>query len=126
MKTFLRSFSSFSTNDIGNAKNFYEKTLGLDLKQGEMGNLKLQPVGSGVVMIYPKGRDHAPASFTVLNFIVSDIEEAVKEMTGKGVIFEQYGAPIKTDAAGICRNGEGPAIAWFKDPAGNILSLIEG
>ena len=90
-----------------------------------MGLLELSPEGGNRVIIYPKP-NHVPATFTVLNFPVKNIDEAVDELIKKGITFEQYDGPIKTDEKGICRSGgKGPNIAWFKDPAGNILSLIE-
>ena len=115
-------FSGFSVDDIEKAKSFYEKTLGMKVKQDHMGHLELHIEGSNSVLVYPKP-NHSPASFTVLNFPVEDIDKAVDELRKRGVDFEQYGEPIKTDEKGICR-GE-PNIAWFKDPAGNILSVLE-
>lgn len=121
-----KTFSSFSVNDTGEAKRFYSEILGLDIEEDlEMGGLLILKMASGnSVMIYPKP-NHEPATFTVLNFLVPDIEKAVDELTSKGVRFEKYEEEnIKTDKKGISRN-EGPLIAWFKDPAGNILSIIE-
>jgi predicted enzyme related to lactoylglutathione lyase len=116
-------FSSFSVDDTQKAKEFYGTTLGLKVKDDEMGTLALK-AGDTTVMIYPKP-DHEPASFTVLNFPVDDVEETVAELNGKGIKFEHYDMPdLKTDEKGINR-GEGPVIAWFKDPAGNILSVLE-
>ncbi|HEY8108687.1 MAG TPA: VOC family protein [Patescibacteria group bacterium] len=120
------AFSSFSTDDIKQAEEFYGKTLGLDASMNkEMGILQVKLAGGGQVMIYPKD-DHAPATFTVLNFPVDDIEQAVDALSGKGVTFEQYGKEyIKTDEKGIAGEpGKGPRMAWFKDPAGNILSVL--
>ena len=114
-------FSSFSVNDVGKAKEFYGKTLGIPAKE-DMG-LELQLAGGIHVFLYPKP-DHQPATFTVLNFLVEDIDQAVDEMIGKGITFEQYSGQLQTDEKGICRDGS-PVIAWFKDPAGNILSVIE-
>jgi len=116
-------FSSYSVNDIEKAKAFYSDTLGLEADKSDMGTLELTIGNDAKVMLYPKP-NHEPATFTVLNLVVNDIEKAVDELNGKGVIFEQYGGDIKTDAKGIMR-GNGPLIAWFKDPAGNILSVIE-
>jgi catechol 2,3-dioxygenase-like lactoylglutathione lyase family enzyme len=117
-----KSFSSFSVNDLEKAKEFYGQTLGLDVSESEEG-LELHARGN-TVFLYPKP-NHTPASFTVLNFRVDDIEEAVDELTGLGVSLERYNLPdIKTDERGIFR-GPGPVIAWFKDPAGNILSVVE-
>ena len=120
------AFSSFSVNDPDAAGRFYRETLGLEVSEvPEMeGLLRVQLAGGGQIMIYPKP-DHAPASFTVLNFPVGDVEGAVDELTARGVSFEIYGeGPIATDEKGIWR-GEGPTIAWFRDPAGNILSVLE-
>lgn len=116
-----KAFSSFSVDDLQKAKDFYAQTLGLKVKESQQG-LELHP-GENDVFIYPKP-NHSPATFTVLNFLVDDIETTVNELSGKGVKFEQYNGEIKTDEKGIHRNG-GPTIAWFKDPAGNILSVLE-
>ncbi len=119
-----RAFSGFSVDDIAEAKTFYSETLGLDVEDGEMGTLALHLADGSDVLIYPKGDDHTPATFTILNFPVDDIEQAVDELAVRGIQFEQYGGNIETDEKGIFRGG-GPLIAWFKDPAGNILSLLE-
>lgn len=122
-----RAFSSFSANDIEKAKKFYGETLGLQLNDEAMGGLELKISGGGSVFIYPKP-DHEPATFTVLNFSVANIDTAVDQLKGLGVKFESYGGEIKTDDKGIFRGGEsgkGPNIAWFKDPAGNILAVVE-
>ncbi|MEP7076206.1 MAG: VOC family protein [Acidobacteriota bacterium] len=117
------TFSSFSVDDIAKAKEFYGKTLGLRVKDDEMGILALE-AGDSTVMIYPKP-NHQPATFTVLNFPVESVEKAVQDLNAKGIEFEHYDTPdLKTDERGISR-GEGPVIAWFKDPAGNILSVLE-
>ena len=120
-----KTFSSFSADDISAAKKFYGETLGVEVSDdNEEGVLSLK-LGGGSVMIYPK-EDHEPASFTVLNFPVDDIEDAVAKLKERGVRFEQYDLPgLKTDADGISRGNGGPTIAWFKDPAGNILSVLE-
>jgi len=119
-----KAFSGFSANDIGAAKRFYGETLGLSVSE-EMGGVRLHLGGGGEVFVYPKD-DHAPASFTVLNFPVEDIDAAVDGLTKAGVRFEHYSGEIETDEKGIARSrGEGPNIAWFKDPAGNILSVLE-
>lgn len=116
-------FSSFSVNDLTKAKDFYSQTLGLDVKESPEG-LELH-TDNNTVFLYPKP-NHTPASFTVLNFSVDDIEKAVEELESMGVKLEHYNVPdIKTDERGIARGGPGPTIAWFKDPAGNILSVIE-
>ncbi len=121
------AFSSFSVDDIQKAKEFYGKVLGLEVSEmKDMGILEIHIGGGAKVMIYPKP-NHVPATFTVLNFPVKSIDEAVLELTKQGVQFEQYDMPdLKTDATGIARGPQGPAIAWFKDPAGNILSVLEG
>jgi len=116
------AFSSFSVNDIPKAKTFYKETLGLEVSEKPEG-LEVQEPGGGSLFIYAKP-DHTPASFTVLNFVVKDIDAAVDDLTKQGVRFEKYEGDIKTDEKGIHRNG-GPTIAWFKDPAGNILSVLQ-
>lgn len=116
------SFSSFSVNDVKKASDFYRETLGLDVSETSEG-LELR-TGDNVIFLYPKP-NHAPASFTVLNFQVDDIDEAVTQLAAVGVSLEHYNLPdIKTDKRGIF-SGPGHQIAWFKDPAGNILSVIE-
>ncbi len=123
MFTDSRAFGSYSVNDISEAREFYSKTLGLEVSE-IYGMLVLQITGGSKVLIYPKP-DHDPATFTVLNFPVNNTEEAVDELTRRGVGFEIYvEGDLKTDEKGIFR-GEGPKIAWFKDPAGNILSVLE-
>jgi catechol 2,3-dioxygenase-like lactoylglutathione lyase family enzyme len=117
------AFSGFSTNDIPKAKAFYADTLGLDVTEEE-GMLNLKFPGGHSVIVYPKGDDHEPATFTVLNIQVDDIDKAVDELTAAGVTFEHYGEDAGQDERGIARE-YGPPIAWFKDPAGNILSLIQ-
>jgi catechol 2,3-dioxygenase-like lactoylglutathione lyase family enzyme len=116
------AFSGFSVDDIQKAKEFYTRTLGLDVSESN-GLLDLHLAGGATVLIYPKP-DHAPATFTILNFPVDNIEEAVDRLTKIGIRFERYEREIKTDEKGIFRGG-GPLIAWFKDPAGNILSVLE-
>lgn len=119
-----KAFSTFSVDDVPRAKEFYGETLGLNVSQ-EMDGLGLHLAGGGEVFLYPKD-DHAAATFTVLNFSVGDVDEAVDKLTSAGVRFEQYEGEMATDAKGIFRgSGEAPTIAWFKDPAGNILSVIE-
>jgi len=118
-----KAFSGFAANDIQKAKEFYGKTLGLKVSESH-GLLTLHLAGGNNVLIYPKP-NHLPAIFTVLNFPVDDVDQAVDELTKRGVRFEVYDSPdIKTDKKGIMR-GRGPTIAWFKDPAGNILSVLE-
>jgi catechol 2,3-dioxygenase-like lactoylglutathione lyase family enzyme len=118
-----KAFSGFAAPDIAEAKEFYSKTLGLKVTE-EHGLLTLHLAGGNNVLIYPKP-NHVPATFTVLNFPVDDVDLAVEELSKRGVHFEKYNGPdIKTDEKGIMR-GNGPTIAWFKDPAGNILSVLE-
>jgi catechol 2,3-dioxygenase-like lactoylglutathione lyase family enzyme len=117
-----RAFGSFSVNDLQKAKEFYDQKLGLEVSETPEG-LDLRLAGGGQVFIYPKP-NHEPASFTVLNFVVGDIDQAVDQLNTLGVRFEHYKGDIKTDEKGIHRNA-GPKIAWFKDPAGNILSVLE-
>ena len=118
-----KAFSGFSANDIQAAKKFYEETLGLKFSE-DHGLLTLHLGGGNNVLIYPKA-NHVPATFTVLNFPVDDVDHTVDELIKRGVHFEMYDLPdIKTDKKGIMR-GHGPTIAWFKDPAGNILSVLE-
>jgi len=118
------AFSSFSVDNIEKAKEFYGKTLGLEVKDQPEGSIGLK-VGDGKeVMLYPKP-NHVPATFTVLNFPIENIDKAVDDLTKRGVVFQHYDfGGIKTDPKGIMR-GNGPNIAWFADPAGNILSVIE-
>ncbi|MFA4868845.1 MAG: VOC family protein [Pedobacter sp.] len=119
-----KAFSSFSVSDIEKAKEFYSLTLGLNVKNNEMGILELQIEGSATVMIYPKA-NHQPATFTVLNFPVQSVELIVEALSVKGIQFEHYDyEDLKTDNKGIFR-GDGHIIAWFKDPDGNILSVLE-
>ncbi len=118
-------FSSFSTNDLSRTKNFYSELLGLNVSErSDMSILELSNDRGVYAVIYPKP-NHEPATFTVLNLVVDDVEKTVDELISKGITFEQYEGEIKTDEKGILR-GMGPVIAWFKDPAGNILSIMEG
>ncbi|MEP6926080.1 MAG: VOC family protein [Ginsengibacter sp.] len=118
-----KAFSGFSVNDIQKAKHFYGDILGLEVSDGDMGLLEMHITGGTNIMIYPKP-NHTPATFTILNFPVDDIVKTVGDLKKQGVVFESYGEPMKTDEDNIFRGG-GPVIAWFKDPAGNILSVIE-
>jgi catechol 2,3-dioxygenase-like lactoylglutathione lyase family enzyme len=119
-----KALSSFSVDNIQKAKEFYGKTLGLEVSTGPEGTLVLDLAGGTKTLMYPKP-NHQPATFTVLNFPVPSVEKAVDELNQRGVRFEIYNEPnLKTDARGISR-GNGPTIAWFKDPAGNILSVLE-
>ena len=122
MLTDSHAFSGFSVDDIQKAKEFYSRTLGLEVSESN-GLLTLHLAGGSTVLIYPKP-NHIPATFTILNFPVDNIEEAVDRLTKSGVRFERYEGELQTDAKGIFRGG-GPPIAWFKDPAGNILSVLE-
>jgi catechol 2,3-dioxygenase-like lactoylglutathione lyase family enzyme len=119
-----KAFSSFSVNDIQKAKEFYGKTLGVELSSGPEGTVELKLAGGARALMYPKP-NHQPATFTILNFPVPSVEKAVDELNQRGVRFEVYNeSNLKTDQRGISR-GNGPTIAWFKDPAGNILSILE-
>jgi catechol 2,3-dioxygenase-like lactoylglutathione lyase family enzyme len=128
MVTPLDVFSGFSVNDIPAAKAFYLETLGLDVSDGPMGNLDLRLPAGGHVFIYPK-ENHEPASFTILNLVVDDIDAAVDELNAKGVKTAIYDDPnLPTDEKGILRGkaaNQGPNIAWFRDPAGNVLSVLQ-
>ena len=118
-----KPFSSFSVNDIKKAKKFYGEILGLEVKESPEG-LELHVPGNNMIFIYPK-ENHVPATFTILNFPVSNVDAAVDELSKRGAHFEIYKeGELRTDAKGIFR-GEGPTIAWFKDPAGNFLSVLE-
>jgi catechol 2,3-dioxygenase-like lactoylglutathione lyase family enzyme len=117
------AFTSFSVDDLEKASEFYREMLGLVVLE-QNGLLWLELTGGHRVLVYPKP-DHAPATFTVLNFPVDDVEAAVTALTDRGVQFERYeGTPVETDETGVFRGG-GPLIAWFTDPAGNVLSVIE-
>jgi catechol 2,3-dioxygenase-like lactoylglutathione lyase family enzyme len=127
------AFSGFAVDDVPRAKEFYGTTLGLEVADAALGvegadvpsGLEIR-LGSGArVLVYPKP-GHEPATFTILNFLVDDIERAVDELTARGVRFEHYETGPKTDAKGIHRTPEVRPVAWFRDPAGNILSIIEG
>ncbi|MFD8884857.1 VOC family protein [Streptomyces erythrochromogenes] len=117
-----KAFSGFSVDSIDTAKDFYGSTLGLRVSE-DNGMLSLHLGGGAEVLVYPK-ENHTPASFTVLNFPVPDIDRAVDELGALGVAFERYDG-FGQDAKGISRNEGGPPIAWFKDPAGNVLSVLE-
>lgn len=116
-----KAYSGFSTNDIPAAKAFYADTLGLDVSE-ENGMLSLHLSGGTTVLIYPKD-DHQAATYTVLNFPVDDINSAVDELTERGVEFVRYEG-MEQDERGVMR-GWGPPIAWFTDPAGNVISVLE-
>ena len=120
------SFSSYSIDDVKAAKDFYGDTLGIKVTEEKEGGLGIT-LGDTQLFLYPK-EDHEPASFTVLNIAVTDIDAAVAELSSRGIEFESYGGDIETDENGIFRGADqdsGPNIAWFKDPSGNILSVIE-
>jgi catechol 2,3-dioxygenase-like lactoylglutathione lyase family enzyme len=114
------AFSGFAVNDIPAAKQFYAETLGLDVTE-ENGMLTLHLGTDANVLVYPKP-DHTPATYTILNFPVDDVEAVVDELASRGVTFERYDE-IEADEKGIVR-GQGPDIAWFTDPAGNVLSVL--
>lgn len=118
------AFHGFAVDDTEAARTFYGEVLGIEVTDAGMGGiLRLHLGGGAPTIVYPKP-DHTPASFTILNFPVDDVEAAVDELTAKGVDFERYaGTPMETDAKGVFRGG-GPLIAWFTDPAGNVLSVI--
>ena len=120
------AFSGFSVDDLAKARQFYTGILGLAADDQDMG-LRIHLPGGSSVFAYPKG-NHQPATFTILNFVVDDIDKAVDELTSRGVQFEHYEDGLKTDKKGIARGRQqnrGPDIAWFKDPAGNFLSVIQ-
>jgi catechol 2,3-dioxygenase-like lactoylglutathione lyase family enzyme len=119
-----KAFSGFSVDDTARAAQFYSDILGLEVTE-ENDILRVGLGGGTTVIAYPKGEQHEPASFTILNFPVPDVEAAVHALTGRGVTFEHYeGTPTETDDIGVFRGG-GPLIAWFKDPAGNVMSVIQ-
>jgi catechol 2,3-dioxygenase-like lactoylglutathione lyase family enzyme len=116
-----RAFSGFAVDDIDKARDFYGETLGLRISE-ENGMLTLQIAGDRGTLVYPKD-DHTPADYTILNFPVDDIDATVDALAGRGVQFERYEG-FGQDEKGILRD-QGPPIAWFKDPAGNVLSVIK-
>jgi catechol 2,3-dioxygenase-like lactoylglutathione lyase family enzyme len=118
-----KAFQGFSVDDIPKAKEFYAQTLGLEVAE-EMGGLQLRLADGRTIFVYTKD-NHEPATYTILNFPVDDIDAAVDELTAAGVRFERYGEGFQQDAKGIARGDDGPPIAWFTDPAGNILSVLE-
>jgi len=117
-----KAFSGFSVNDVQAARRFYGETLGLEVSESN-GLLRLHLGGGTEVLAYPKGDEHTPATFTVLNFPVEDIDAAVDELTRRGVVFQRYPG-LDADEKGVFRGG-GPFIAWFTDPAGNVLSVLQ-
>ncbi|MBF4462735.1 MULTISPECIES: VOC family protein [unclassified Rathayibacter] len=119
-----RAFSGFSVDDIEAAHAFYGEALGLDVAVNAMGILEIALPGGGQAIAYPKP-GHVPATFTILNFVVADVDAAVAELNAAGVATKIYDdSELPTDATGVMR-GRGPTICWFRDPAGNVLSVIE-
>jgi catechol 2,3-dioxygenase-like lactoylglutathione lyase family enzyme len=121
-----KAFSSFSVDNIQKAKEFYGHILGLEVSESYGGRLlDIHIDGRNNILIYPKP-NHTPATFTILNFLVENLEKVIDDLTKRGVHFEIYNEDnIKTDEKGISLSDEGPKIAWFKDPAGNVLSVLE-
>jgi predicted enzyme related to lactoylglutathione lyase len=119
-----KAYIGFAVDDLGKAREFYGETLGINtsVMSEENGLMSLDLAGDRTTLVYVKP-DFAPATYTILNFPVDDIDQAVDELAGRGVRFERYDA-FDQDEKGIAR-GPGPAIAWFKDPAGNILSVLQ-
>lgn len=118
------SWSSFSVHDLDAAEKFYSQVLGIRIKRLDMGILEMLPPGGNKVWIYPKD-DHQPATHTVLNLIVDNMDKEADRMFGLGITFERYPG-FDMDSKGIVRSGKGPTIAWFKDPSANIIGIIEG
>lgn len=125
MLTNTKAFPSFSVNDLQKAQDFYSKTLGINVTKAPVEEAALHlNLDGNKVFVYQKD-NHVPATFTILNFPVANIEQTVDELTKKGIQFEHYGGELETNAQGI-HEEHGGKIAWFKDPAGNYLSVIEG
>ncbi|MCU1478790.1 MAG: glyoxalase [Subtercola sp.] len=125
MFTTTNAFSGFSVNDIAAAKKFYGETLGLAVSENSMGLLELHLDSGARVLVYSKP-NHEPASFTIMNFPVDDVEAAVDDLNARGVVTTIYnGGEMPVDSKGIMRDN-GPDIAWFLDPAGNVLSVLDG
>jgi catechol 2,3-dioxygenase-like lactoylglutathione lyase family enzyme len=121
----VHAFSGFSVDDIDRARTFYRDTLGLRVEDNEMGFLTITLEGGGRILVYSK-EEHTPATFTILNFPVPDLEAAVDELNSRGVQTKIYDdSEFPTDSKGIMRESEGPGIAWFRDPAGNVLSVLD-
>jgi predicted enzyme related to lactoylglutathione lyase len=118
-----KAFSGFSVDDIDAAKKFYGETLGIRVSIEAMGLLALHIAGGRDILVYPKP-NHEPATYTILNFPVDDVDKAVDELARRGIEFLRYEG-FEQDEKGIARDDQGPAIAWFTDPAGNILSVLE-
>ena len=122
----IKAFSGFSVDDIDAARTFYRDTLGLTVEDNAMGFLNIHLATGGVILVYPKG-DHVPATYTILNFPVPSVDAAVDELNAKGVVTKIYDGDF-TDERGVSRPPKpeyGPVICWFKDPAGNVLSVLE-
>jgi catechol 2,3-dioxygenase-like lactoylglutathione lyase family enzyme len=120
-----KAFSGIAVKDLDASRQFFAEVLGLRVDTNEMGMLVLRPTGGAPVLLYPKP-DHVPATYTVLNFPVDDVVATVAALTERGVRFEHYeGTPAQTDDDGVFRGG-GPLIAWFTDPSGNVMSVIQG
>lgn len=117
------AFSGFSVNNLDEAKKFYTETLGVNVEEDAMG-LTLKLSGGASVFVYPK-ENHTPATFTILNFVVTNIDQTVQDLQAKGVSFEHYDMNDEKEIARGIAAGRGPDIAWFKDPAGNILSVLQ-
>ncbi|MFD6138996.1 VOC family protein [Promicromonospora sp. NPDC060271] len=127
MVTMLRSFSGFSVDDLDAARTFYRDTLGLPVRDNAMGALEFDLTEGSSVFVYPKGEAHQPASYTVLNLVVPNIDEAVTELEAAGVSLIRY-PDFDQDERGIARStdpSQGPTIGWIADPAGNVIALIE-
>ena len=118
-----KAFSGFAVKDLDAARSFYGETLGLEVEDQPMGILELRLATGASVLVYPKP-DHVPATYTILNFPVSDVEAAVDRLVAAGVRMERFEG-FEQDAKGIARDGEGPTIAWFTDPSGNILAVLD-
>lgn len=122
----LKAFSGFSVDNIDAARAFYKDTLGLKVDDNAMGFLNIHLATGGVILVYPKD-DHVPATYTILNFPVESVDAAVTQLNDKGVVTKIYEGDF-TDERGISRPSKpewGPVICWFKDPAGNVLSVLE-
>ena len=121
------AFSGFSVDDLDAAREFYGDTLGLEVEPNDMGFLNLRLSSGGSVLIYAKP-NHTPASFTILNFPVPDVDSAVDDLNARGVNTKIYSdSEFPSDSRGIVRGeGHGPDIAWFRDPAGNVLAVMQG
>lgn len=127
MVTTLRTFSGFSVDDLDPALRFYRDTLGLPVRTNEMGGLEIELTEGSSVFVYPKGEAHAPASYTVLNLVVPDIDDAVTELEAAGVSLLRYPG-FEQDERGVARSSDpaqGPTIGWISDPAGNVVALIQ-